>query len=708
MTMRRFIAWVLIWLGSITCLLAPVYGGTTGQQPVDDTDTAPERRMVLQAETLEFFQLEQRLIAEGKVTITYGPTRVFADRVELNTESGVGTAWGQVRLLTPEDDVQASRLDFNLTAEQGLLYDATGVVAQVYQVAGERIALLGPRTLKVQNGRITTCVNEAPDWEFRAREAHIGLGDYVTLKHPSFWIKGVPVFYVPYFVIPLKEERTTGFLPPLLGFDNENGATVGTEFFWAITDWMDATLGLEYLSKKGFLPTVAYRYAIDPLSDGELQSGFIRERDTGDLLWRVFLVQRQEFGWGMRGLSQLDQRSEQDPLRRYSRSLELESQVQTLNLLSLTKLFADSSLTGLAESFEAIPDSTTTGEFRRLPSLGFELLPTSILGVAFFALETSYARLNATDVADGTSVQRLNLFPRLSLPVSLAPWMRLTVTAGARATFYDHQTVQSSSVARLLADLYAHLEGPALRRRYGGGEGQRGFVHLIQTRLAYRYVPEEDQRDIPPFESFDEVQQAQQLLDPLQTSAFVDRITAANYAKVSLINRLFAIAPRGAVAHGVQEVGRLVISQGLDIRRATGGGPLAGPLDIELDVRPWRRWQFASQLRVQPATGELQEANWRVGLAIPPGWSAQIAYQHRQNPDIRYLSGEIQAVLREKIRLGYGLRFDGVTGTFREQRISFSYVAQCWSVDMLLRLRNIEENFIAGTSFFMQFNLFHL
>jgi LPS-assembly protein len=654
-------------------------------QASGEIDATGRARAILRAETLEYAVLEKRLVATGSVTIMYEETRLFADRVELNTESGVGSAWGQVRLLTPEDDIRGTQLDFELSSERGVLYEGAGIVAQSYVVAGKRIARLGPRSFWVHDGRVTTCTGAAPDWEFRAREAHIGLGDYVTLKHPSFWIKGVPVFYVPYFVLPLKEERTTGFLPPHVGASREDGAIVGTEFFWAIADWVDTT---------------EFRYAIDPLSDGQLQGSFIHEQDTGDDVWKVVLQQRQEFGWGVRGLSHLDLRSDRDLDREFSRDIALESAVQTDSFVTLSKRFADGALTVAGELYEAIPDSGSEEEFRRLPSLRFTQFSTRILDMAFFAVETSYTRLSDTTILSDTPVQRLDFFPNLTLPLALPPWVRLTFTGGVRETFYDHQTTGSSNVSRELFDLRAHLQGPTLRRRYDAAGERQAFIHLIETRVAYRYVPRVNQNDIPPFETLNE---AQHFLDPLEDLTLVDRIAAANYVKVSLINSLFADALGNPNQPGMREVIRFVISQGLDIREsAASGGRLLGPLDIELEMRFWQRWWLVSTQRLMTATGDLQESNWRLGFAIRPGWLVHVAGRYRRDPDILYFSGGVQVELHDGLQVGYTMRYDGDLAEFREHQATLGYRSQCWGVDMRFRWRDSGD-----TEFSIRASLWH-
>ena len=176
-----------------------------------------------------------------------------------------------------------------------------------------------------------------PEWQFRSPDAQIGLGDYITMKHPTFWIKGIPVFYVPFFIVPIKDKRTTGFLPPRFGGSDQFGASVGDEFFWAMTDWLDSTIGLDYLSKGGVMPSVEMRYAIDPASDGQLQAAFLHDRQTNQDLYRVLLQQRQDFGWGIRGLSQLDMRSQTDLVRRFSLAIGVRIRLPAPSSLAIER-----------------------------------------------------------------------------------------------------------------------------------------------------------------------------------------------------------------------------------------------------------------------------------------------------------------------------------------------------------------------------------
>jgi LPS-assembly protein len=713
MTTRLLILCLVVWLTNHTP--RPVAGHETVAQRQSNPTAITiqqEQQIFLQAESLEFFQSEKRLVASGKVIVTQGETRLFADRIEMDTERGVGTAWGHVRFLTPSDDMRASRLDFNLTTEQGLLYDATGVLAQVYQIEGKRIERLGPTTASVQHGRLTTCTQDVPDWQFRTREATVDKDRYVSLKHPSFWIKGLPVFYLPYFYFPIKDERTTGFLPPRLGYTSNDGAKVREDFFWAITDWIDSTIGVEYLSERGFLPHLEYRYALDPQSDGRLNAAYIRDQKNDTTLWRVFLLQQQEFGWNIRGLTQIDLRSKDDLLRGFSNDIQQESEVSRTSFGDLTKRFSNSALNLAGGSSDGIPDSGSTEQFRRLPTLRFQQFQIPLFSHVLFALDASYSRLSSTRIGGNTPVQRLDFFPNLTLPLNWAPWMRLTVSAGMRETIYDHQVdnrqaVSSSHTTRELADLRANLAGPTLRRTYTHTRMGQTFIHTIEPRLAYRYVPNVNQDDITPFDALNE---KQHFLDPLETMTLTDRIEAANYVKLSLINRIFIRTSKDNIAPRTWEAARLTLSQGFDMRQVTeGGSQTAGPLDIELELNTWRRWHLVSVLRLDPAAGDLEKSSARMAFNLYPGWNIHLAHNYRQRPDVQYLSGGINAALWKPFRLGYDFRYDGLSGTLREHHLTFSVLAQCWSVDMAFRFRNTEDaSLFSDTSFTIQVRLFHL
>jgi LPS-assembly protein len=710
MLLRVWIICLCVWLMSHACLLSlqaqtnarpPSVNSPTPSEPCPSAPPDDQQRVLLQAETLEYIHQTKRVVATGNVRVIYGDKRLFADQLELQTDTNTGTAWGHVRFITPDDDLEASRIDFDFNTERGVLYDTTGKAAKLYRLSGARIERVEARSLAVQRGRITTCTSLVPEWEFRAPEAQIDLGDYITMKHPSFWIKGIPVFYVPYFVFPIKDKRTTGFLPPRLGISDQYGEMAGTEFFWAMTDWLDSTIGVEYLSKSGVMPSVEVRYAIDPASDGQLKFAFIHDRVTDQDLSRLLIQQRQDFGWGIRGLTQIDKRSEGDLVRRFSQSIAEESAIRTASFGALTKLFTYGGITLEGASYDGIPESGTTEQFRYLPRVRFSQFPTSLPGGLLFDLDTSYARLSTTTILNNTPVQRFDFFPRLTMPVVVPPWLGLAVIGGVHETIYDHRSTGPGTTSRQVPDLLAVMDGPAFRRRYDGFVAGQALIHVIQPHIAYRYVPEVFQDGLPPFAALDE---DIHFLDPLSNFTLVDRIRAANYAKLSLSNRLYAQGVGSSGARSVREVAHLILSQGVDIRQETGAkGQLVGPLDIDVDLRLWPRWSLESTLRVAPDTGTLQEVLWRGTLNLWPGSFISLTNYQRQSPTAQYLQGSLTVTPLEGLRLGYSMRYDVLTEEFREHYVVLHFQGVCYKIDAGFRTRKAGQ-----TAFFFQINLLSL
>ena len=637
--------------------------------------------IILQAQKLEYFEAENRLKATGKVSVVYGDTLLLADRLEMNTESGVGIATGDVRLSTPEDQLRASRVDFDLTNERGLVYDASGLIGNTYRVSSERLERLGPQRFVARRGRLTTCTGQVPAWEFRARQARLGAGNYVTLQHPSFRIKGVPVFYLPYAVFPYRDERTTGFLPPHLGSDSNHGFTASGEFFWVMTEWMDSTLGLDYFSERGYRPYVEYRYSLDPQSDGQAQGSFIHDRKTGEDLWQIFLQQRQTFGWGINGVTQLDLRSERDIQRRFARNIQQESTTHTASFASLSKRFANSRVTLQADAFEGVPDSGSDETFARLPSLHLEQFLTPLLGRAYFSVSAAADRMRASTIRDNAVVQRFDLFPQLSVPLRVAPWLQITGSAGLRQTYYQREGMAEGETSRTVVDVRAAVEGPAWQRRYTRSGG--ALIHLLATGLDYRYVPEVDQDDLPTYETLDA---NEHVLDPLETLTLLDRIGPANYVKLRLSNRFFVRNGAGQI----REAAHLIVAQGFHVG---DGGPgehagEMGSLGIDVGVRLWRFWSLESVLRVAPQTGELQTANWRIAVNLPHGRSLFLHSNYRRNPKVLYVIGGVSVPVLKGLTAGYNTRYDGSRGQFRDHVATLLYQAQCWSINGSLRLRH--------------------
>src|SRR5688572_609524 len=90
---------------ALTCLAKVFHAVEAAEPPIP---------LYIQADYLERQPAVNLLRFQGNVDIKYGESRVLADVVMLNTETGEGSAEGNVRFEDPQQEITAERADFNL------------------------------------------------------------------------------------------------------------------------------------------------------------------------------------------------------------------------------------------------------------------------------------------------------------------------------------------------------------------------------------------------------------------------------------------------------------------------------------------------------------------------------------------------------------------------------------------------------------------
>jgi LPS-assembly protein len=204
----------------------------------------------------------------GAVEIYYRSYVLRADEATYNADTHEATATGHFTLDGgPNDDhIRAARGTYNLELETGRFYEVTGTTGLRYRsnrviltssapfaFTGKTVEKTSPDHYLVYDGTITTCELPHPKWQFEARRVSVDVGGNAKIYHSTFLLHGLPILYLPFATHPVeKESRQSGFLLPSVGRSSTKGNIVGDAFYWAINRMMDATVGAEYFSKRGW------------------------------------------------------------------------------------------------------------------------------------------------------------------------------------------------------------------------------------------------------------------------------------------------------------------------------------------------------------------------------------------------------------------------------------------------------------------------
>src|SRR5690242_6927253 len=212
----------------------------------------------------------------GDAEIQFADYDFRGDLVTYDSATGDVTAKGHVSLDGGRRDIHVSGSEgsYNLHSQMGKFYDVHGSTGARFKgrsvtltsssplsFAGKMVEQTGPDEYVLHHGSVTSCELPRPKWTFNAARIILRVGNYAHVYNTTFRLKGVPVFYLPYASPPVERlGRASGFLIPNFGTSNTKGTVVGDSFYWAINRSMDATLGGEYLSKRGWGLQENYRY----------------------------------------------------------------------------------------------------------------------------------------------------------------------------------------------------------------------------------------------------------------------------------------------------------------------------------------------------------------------------------------------------------------------------------------------------------------
>ncbi|MBF8305291.1 MAG: LptD protein, partial [Acidobacteria bacterium] len=246
-----------------------ISGNGYSQVPFQLQSGSQNESLELKADSQERIGNRYRLL--GNVEVAYGEMRLSAEEAEYDASTGELTARGGVQFTERRQDasIRARRAEYNLRQSTGRFEEVEGSIGGMvtsgsallsttnpYYFTAESVERISESTYRIYNGTITVCSPPTPTWTFSA------------------------VFYFPYIFRSLRQvPRSSGFLMPTLGNNSRLGVVLGDSFFWAINRSMDAEIGAEYLSKRGWSQRADFR--MRPAASSYLRLSYYGVVDRG-------------------------------------------------------------------------------------------------------------------------------------------------------------------------------------------------------------------------------------------------------------------------------------------------------------------------------------------------------------------------------------------------------------------------------------------
>ena len=441
-------------------------------------------------------KIGNQYIARDNVRIAYEDILISGGEVKYNDETSEGVISGGARFSQGEQWFSCSRAEFNFAAQTGAFYDAVGYTDKEFLISGSVVLKTGQNTYRIEDGFVTACRDKVPKWSFSAARAEIRGDNTVRMRNAVFRIKGIPVLYTPYLILPTgKKERSSGFTPFNTGTSTSKGRMFSEGYYQTLGRSSDLMVYGDYFTLRGFAMGGFFRTR--PNADSRLevrlygindrldQGGFHITAEGETLLkdeWRAVVNANIYSNFAFR-------QAFAENLANATVPTEKAIGFLTRNRKSLSFNISFSREVAL---FPETPLIT-----KKTPSLEITSLGTP-LGRSPFILDFRAAieGLSRSDslIDTGSLTQRLDVFPRVSARIPSVAGFSIMPSVGIRETYYSSRLAPEASSGvshdgfhRRYLEMLVDVKTPVLERDFHSS-WTGDFRHSLEPGITYRRI----------------------------------------------------------------------------------------------------------------------------------------------------------------------------------------------------------------------------
>lgn len=487
--------------------------------------------------------------ADGNVEIQYKNLRLRAEHVQYNTKTYLATARGRVLLDVDTQHLTADSADFNVVSGEGRFEHVRGEITMVNKpnpnmlvspnplvFEAQEVRRLDARTYWIEHAWLTVCEPDKPSWKFFSPHATLHVDRSVAMLNANFRLFHIPLFYFPYASVPAgRKLRQSGFLIPEFADTSVKGIVIGDGYYWAPRDWTDATLGMAYLSRRGWQQNGEFR--AKPWENVSISAAYFGVMDRGvaaplldaqgnpvlDSLGNPETALQSQGGHsaqfkldaqlhdGWRAVADFHQLTSLIFQLAFAPTFGEAVNSEVRNAGFLTNNFrgfsVDFAATGYQNFVNAQPQvsadvrSAPEARFSSVDRAPWKNLPIYFGGEAFAGAvhrddenlvtnPTTGVQTVQPGIATSAFVGRSEVAPRVVVPLRWGPWLGVTASLTGRATYYGSQlaggTVTSDPLFRTTGEVNIDLRPPTLERVWKTSGGK--WKHTIDPEIEYNYV----------------------------------------------------------------------------------------------------------------------------------------------------------------------------------------------------------------------------
>jgi LPS-assembly protein len=644
----------------------------------------------------------------GNVMLSKGDQQIQANEVIYNSNTADVNASGNLDFQRPDLAFQGESAQLNLNTDTGQANEVRYQLP-VSEARGtaQLINLLGDGKSSYQDISYTTCEPGTDDWVFTAEDLEIDQNSGVGVAHDMhLYFKDVPILYLPYASFPIDDRRKSGFLIPSIGSSEINGADISAPYYFNLAPNYDATVTPRYMSERGLMLGGEFRYL-----DKNNNSIFIGELLPNDDLYTgrdnrgaASLVHNTSFSDRLSGSLNLNYVSDRQYLEDLGNSLAITSTQYLQRSAALNYNGDNYSITGRALQYQPVDIAITATDepYRLLPQITFSG-EQQIANTDFTAdLMAQYTSFDHDVKVEGN---RIDVKPSIKYEW-LRSWGFLIPKLSVRYTSYDlsNQTPGLPDSIDRTTETFS-LDSGLIFERDTSWFGQSA-IQTLEPRAFYLYTPEEDQSDIP---LFDTGLYSFSLASLFRENRFsgADRIGDANQLTLAVTTRFISKQTSREWLNAT--LGQILYFEDRSVQ-LSGTTPTSKDTSAYVAVlgsNPSPRWNAQAGIQWDPdLTDEIQKSSVRIKYEDPDRHLFSARYQQDKPANLEYVTASAYWPVAFNTRLVGHVNYSIEDDRYVETVAGIEHGSSCcWRLRALLRDYQVNAAAESNLTFMLQLEL---
>lgn len=369
------------------------------------------------------------------------------------------------------------------------------------------------------------------------------------VKDGYFEIENVPVMYLPYFSHPIGDKRRSGFLMPTFTQNENSGIAFSVPYYFNLAPNYDLLLNTILWSERGLMEEGTFRYK-SKYTENQFEGSIVPyDFKTGTMRGAFDLSSQGNFNNGITTNLQYQYISDSQYYNDFSAgnvNLVTKTLLDREFDINYTNDYIDSSVTVLDYGIVNQQIDLANIPYGKLPEVKFNIssqgYTPDYYTVSMDTLNTFFYKAAAPVLGAGTRVgTNVNAFRSVEAPKitgnfkstwwSINPSLELPIryyqlnNKASDVVKFDQNSITSAlPIFNIDASAYFDKDFTS---------NDVAYTSTLRPRLFYTYIPYENQRNIP---LFDTSQQNEQYLQMFQVNRFTgwDRINNANQLTYAL------------------------------------------------------------------------------------------------------------------------------------------------------------------------------